>query len=52
MSSLTINSTIAKATYTTPSIDLYEVKVEAGFEASMPGVTINPWESDDDSLIL
>ena len=52
MSSLTINSTIAKAAYTTPSIDLYEVKVEAGFEASMPGVTINPWESDDDSLIL
>lgn len=36
--------------YNAPSITLCEVKVEAGFEASLPGVTISPWESDDDSL--
>ena len=52
MNSLTNNSIVRVDGYSTPSIDLYEVKVEAGFEASMPGVTINPWESDDDSLIL
>ena len=52
MSKLTNNTIIGGGIYTAPSIDLYEVKVEAGFEASMPGVTINPWESDDDSLIL
>jgi hypothetical protein len=38
--------------YKAPSIEIHAVKVEAGFEASVPGVTINPWESDNDSLIL
>ena len=52
MSKLTINTISSEGIYFAPSIDLCEVKVEAGFEASMPGVTINPWESDDDSLIL
>ena len=39
-----------KGTYTTPKMDVCSVKVESGFEASMPGVTINPWESDNDTL--
>ena len=39
-----------KGAYTTPEMDVCSVKVESGFEASMPGVTINPWESDNDTL--
>lgn len=39
-----------KRGYNTPLITLYEVKVEAGFEASLPGTEIAPWESDNDSL--
>ncbi len=44
------NQQINGGEYATPSIDIYEVRVEAGFEASMPGVTINPWESEGDKL--
>ena len=44
------NKSINEGAYATPSIEIYAVRVEAGFEASMPGVTINPWESDDDTL--
>ena len=36
--------------YTAPEVTLYSVKVESGYQASMPGVTINPWESEGDSL--
>ncbi|MBR2032504.1 MAG: hypothetical protein IKA04_09895 [Alistipes sp.] len=36
--------------YVTPEMEVCSVKAEAGFEASMPSVTIKPWESDDDSL--
>ena len=36
--------------YEAPNFDVVLAVVERGFEASMPGVTINPWESDDDSL--
>lgn len=36
--------------YTAPAMKLYSVKVESGYQASMPGVTINPWESESDSL--
>ena len=36
--------------YAAPEMQLCSIKVEAGFEASMPGVTINPWESEGDSL--
>ena len=39
-----------KGAYTTPEMDVCSVKVESGFETSMPGVTINPWESDNDTL--
>lgn len=39
-----------KGAYTAPMLDAYSVKVESGFEASMPGVTIKPWETEDDSL--
>ena len=38
------------AVYSAPQVDVCSVKVESGFEASMPGVTINPWESEGDSL--
>lgn len=38
------------AGYTAPEVSTYSVKVETGFSSSLPGVTINPWESDDDSL--
>ena len=36
--------------YVAPELELISVVVEKGFEASVPGVTIDPWESDDDSL--
>ena len=36
--------------YTTPEVNVCMVKAERGFEASMPGVTINPWEREEDSL--
>lgn len=52
MSKLINKSKIKGGGYATPSIDIYSVKVEAGFEASLPGVTISPWESDNDSLEL
>ena len=39
-----------KGAYTAPKMTVCSVKVESGFEASMPGVSINPWESEGDSL--
>ena len=36
--------------YTAPMVEVCAVKAERGFEASMPGVTINPWEREEDSL--
>ena len=39
-----------RESYAAPEMEVCSVKAEAGFEASMPGVTIKPWESDDDSL--
>ena len=36
--------------YTAPEVEVCSVKAERGFEASMPGVTINPWEREEDSL--
>lgn len=36
--------------YEAPNFDVVLAAVERGFEASMPGVKINPWESEDDSL--
>lgn len=44
------NQIFNEGAYVAPSIEIYAVHVEAGFEASLPGVTINPWESDDDTL--
>jgi hypothetical protein len=42
---------LKKAVYTTPKVAICSVAVEAGFQASMPGVTIKPWEPEtDDSL--
>ena len=36
--------------YEAPNFDVVLAVVERGFEASLPGVSINPWESDGDSL--
>ena len=36
--------------YEAPNFDVVLAVVERGFEASMPGVSINPWENDNDSL--
>ena len=36
--------------YTAPEVSIYSVEAERGFEASLPGVTINPWEREEDSL--
>jgi hypothetical protein len=38
--------------YCHPTIESLDVVCERGFEASLPGVTIDPWGSDDDSLEL
>lgn len=42
--------TLREGEYTAPELDVCSVAAEQGFTASMPGVTINPWESDNDSL--
>ena len=36
--------------YTAPEMEVLSVNAEQGFSASMPGVTIKPWEEDNDSL--
>lgn len=36
--------------YSTPSIKAIDVIAERGFEASMSGVTISPWETEDGEL--
>ena len=36
--------------YVAPEVEVISAVVEHGFSASLPGVTINPWEEDDDSL--
>lgn len=36
--------------YAAPEMQLCSIKVEAGFEASMPGVTIDPWEREEGTL--
>ncbi|MBO7282504.1 MAG: hypothetical protein J6U73_03755 [Alistipes sp.] len=38
--------------YEAPNFDVVLAVVERGFEASLPGVSINPWESEDDSLVF
>ena len=43
-------ATTMKGAYAAPEVDICTVKVESGFEASLPGVTLNPWESDNDTL--
>lgn len=46
-----INNSKTKAErYLTPLISIYYVCVEAGFETSLPSISIAPWESDADSL--
>ena len=36
--------------YTAPRVEVCSAVVESGYQASMPGVTINPWEREDDTL--
>ena len=36
--------------YTAPRVEVCSAVVESGYQASMPGVTIKPWESEEDSL--
>jgi hypothetical protein len=36
--------------YTAPEMNVCSVNVESGYQASMPGVTIKPWEGEEDSL--
>lgn len=36
--------------YVAPCVEVCSAVVEAGYSASMPGVTINPWEREDDTL--
>ena len=38
--------------YSAPAINIYTTCVENGFSASIPGVSILPWGSDNDSLEL
>ena len=41
---------VKEAVYSAPSIEALEVVAERGFEASMPGVVISPWETEDGEL--
>lgn len=50
-SSVTIISGEA-SNYRYPTIEILNVVCERGFEASLPGVTIDPWGNDNDSLEL
>lgn len=43
---------IKKWDYSAPAIDICNTCVEKGFSASVPGVSILPWGSDNDSLEL
>lgn len=52
MNKLTINASINERGYNAPSVDIQNVEVERGFEVSMPGITVTPWESDNDSITL
>ena len=36
--------------YKTPSLYIYTICAEQGFGTSLPGITIKPWEDDDDTL--
>jgi hypothetical protein len=36
--------------YVAPEVEVISAVVEHGFSASLPGVTIDPWESEGDSL--
>ena len=38
--------------YEAPNFDVVLAVVERGFEASLPGVSINPWVIEDDSLVF
>ena len=40
----------SEGVYTAPEMEVCSVKAEQGFSASLPGVTINPWEREEDSL--
>ena len=42
--------TYKNGAYTAPEVKVCSVMVESGYEASMPGVTIKPWEGENDSL--
>lgn len=37
--------------YVAPAVSLLDVAVEAGFEASMPGVSVKAWENDGESAL-
>lgn len=52
MINLTHLSTIKGGLYSKPSVYIVDVATERGFEASIPGVSISPWESDKDSIEL
>lgn len=48
---MTVNSKIfGGGKYNAPEIEMYESVVERGFEESIEGVAINPWEIDNDEL--
>lgn len=49
------NATIGKSSaagYHKPTVEAINILAERGFEASLPGVGIDPWGSDNDSLEL
>lgn len=41
---------ITSEEYTAPELEVVSAVVEHGFSASLPGVTIDSWEREDDSL--
>ena len=43
-------STTKTKRYLSPLIEIYNVYIEAGFKASLPNISIDPWESDNGSL--
>ena len=51
MKQLDFSKCFAAGAYCAPTVELCEVVAERGFQASLPGTTINPWESDNDASI-
>ena len=50
MNKLDLTKAFAVGSYVAPAVEVCDYVAEKGFSASVPGVSINAWEREDDSL--